>query len=169
MQRRDPSLFTVAFAPDANELLRVTNAATASERLQMVGGLALWDEEWVRRFRLATNQPTFQAAQNELAIEGQFRPMLPAAARLGLVSDRGLAMLYELVVSMGLEPALEWAGQVLAPPGAETAAPDEARRLEQLAAAAEGPQRARLEQLRGSPAFDGVVYDLTQQAWERAS
>src|SRR5207244_3551556 len=47
-------------------------------------------------------EPAFQAAQNEAAIEHQFRPMLNVAFGLGFTSDRGLAMVFDRVVTEGL-------------------------------------------------------------------
>src|SRR5205085_12177955 len=78
-QRRDPQLFADSFGPDAEELLRVSNAATEAERLQPVAGAMLWQAPWLERFARAGASPAFQAAQNEVAIEGYFDPNLAFA------------------------------------------------------------------------------------------
>ena len=76
--------------------------------LTPVGGEELWQPGWVERFRRAGEVPAFQAAQNEEAIEGQFRPMLRIAFGLGLTTDRALAMAYDRVVTRGLGGGLRW-------------------------------------------------------------
>jgi hypothetical protein len=115
MQARDPALFADIFDPGAGELLATTNAATPQDRLKPVGGELLWSAGWVERFRKAGAVPAFQAAQNEEAIEGQFRPMLNIAFNLGFVTDRGLAMVYDRVVTRGLGGGLRWVVQAAGP------------------------------------------------------
>jgi hypothetical protein len=115
MQARDPALFADIFGPTAGELLATTNAATPQDRLKPVGGELLWSVGWVERFRKAGAVPAFQAAQNEEAIEGQFRPMLNIAFNLGFVTDRGLAMVYDRVVTRGLGGGLRWVVQAAGP------------------------------------------------------
>jgi len=102
MQQRDPTAFRDVFGPSADELLAVTNAATPEARLGPVGGQLLWTTDWTERFRRAGDIPACQYAQNQEAIEGQFRPMLPIAFALGLDTDRALAMVYDRVVTRGL-------------------------------------------------------------------
>jgi hypothetical protein len=80
-----------------------------------VNGEVLWSEKWLEKFRRAGQVPAFQAAQNEEAIAGQFRPMLRIAADLGFVSDRGLAMVYDRVVTQGLGAGLRWVVQTAGP------------------------------------------------------
>ena len=108
MRRRDPEAFDLIFGPDAEALVAVTTAATSAERLQPVNGEPLSNDAWVGRFRRAGEVPSFQAAQNEEIIEGQFRPMLKLAAGLGLVTDRGLAMVYDRVVTRGFGGGLRF-------------------------------------------------------------
>lgn len=108
MRQRDPASFEDIFAANAEALLAVTNAATTEARLAPVGGEPLWSQAWTERFRRAGEVAAFQAAQNEEAIEGQFRPMLRVAADLGLTSDRALAMVYDRVVTRGLGGGLRW-------------------------------------------------------------
>ncbi len=157
MRRRDPSLFAVVMGSASDALLRVATAPTRDERLQPVDGRPLWHAEWQEKFRQAGQQETFQAAQNEAAIEHQFRPMLAAARELALRSDRGLALLYDRVAVLGLQVGVEWIRQRLAPPDGVT----EAARLQALLEAA-GPDRKRLQQVHNSPLLDGTTYDFLQ-------
>jgi hypothetical protein len=108
MKQRDSTAFADVFGPQADALLATTSAATAAERLQPVGSEPLWGPGWVERFRRAGAVPAFQAAQNEQAIEGMFRPMLNVAFGLGLMTDRGLAMAFDRVVVRGLGGGLRW-------------------------------------------------------------
>jgi peptidoglycan hydrolase-like protein with peptidoglycan-binding domain len=115
MQARDPSTFTDVFGPDADALIATTTAPTEGARLQPVGGVPLSDATWVDRFRRAGTVPVFQAAQNEEAIEAQFRPMLDVAFGLGFCTDRALAMVYDRVVTRGLGTGLRWIVETAGP------------------------------------------------------
>jgi N-acetyl-anhydromuramyl-L-alanine amidase AmpD len=115
MQGRDAAVFGEVFGANADMLLAVTNAASAAERLMPVGGEPLWSDAWLERFRRAGALPVCQAAQNEEAIEGQFRPMLRVAGDLGLTTDRALALAYDRVVTQGLGSALRWIVQAAGP------------------------------------------------------
>jgi hypothetical protein len=108
MQQRDAAAFNDIFGPQADALLQVTNAKRPEDRLQPVGGEHLYAAGWVERFRRAGSVAAFQAAQNEEAIEGQFRPMLNIAFALGLTTDRALAMAYDRVITRGLGGGLRW-------------------------------------------------------------
>jgi hypothetical protein len=114
-QRRDPEQFTQIFGAEAEELLRVTNAETETERLQPVGGHLLWEGPWPERFARAGQIPAFQAAQNEVAIEGYLDPNLPFARFLGWNTDRALALLYDRCVHMGSAGALSWIIRAVGP------------------------------------------------------
>lgn len=115
MRRRDPETFDLVFGPQAEALIAVTNAATSDGRLQPVGGEPLSGNGWVERFRRAGAVPAFQAAQNEEIIEGQFKPMLKVTAALGIVTDRGLAMAYDRVVTQGLGGGLRFVVRAAGP------------------------------------------------------
>jgi hypothetical protein len=108
MQSRDAAAFSATFGPNAAELLAVTTAATAPGRLAPVGGEPLTSPAWLERFKAAGQVPAFQAAQNEEAVEGLFRPMLPVASALGMDTDRALAMVFDRVVTMGIGGGLRW-------------------------------------------------------------
>jgi hypothetical protein len=115
MQQRDSSAFVQIFGTDAGELVRVTNAATPAERLRSVGGAPLWSDTWIDRFQQAGEVPAFQAAQNEEAIEHQFRLMMPVAVALGLTTDRCLAMAYDRIVTRGVGGGIRWIVQSVGP------------------------------------------------------
>lgn len=107
-RKRDAVAFNAAFGADADALLATTTAATPDARLAPVNGSVLWSDSWAERFRIAGTLAVCQAAQNEQAIEGLFRPMLDVATGLGLDSDRGLAMVFDRVVVRGLGGGLRW-------------------------------------------------------------
>ena len=107
-ERRDPALFQRAFGEHAPELLRVTNAATEEARVAPVGGRLLWEPYWTDLFRAAGALGPFQAAQNEVAITDYLDVNLPLAGRLGFVTDRALAMLYDRCVNMGNGGGKAW-------------------------------------------------------------
>lgn len=115
MQTRNAAAFAESFGPAAAELLAVTNAPTSQARLQPVAGEPLTSDAWLDRFRNAGAVPEFQAAQNEEAIEHQFRPMLRIALDLGFATDRALAMVYDRVVTRGLGGGLRWVVETAGP------------------------------------------------------
>src|SRR5262245_10809571 len=118
MNQRDPAAFAEIFGANAEALLAATNAGTAAERLQPVGGEPLSSPTWIERFKRAAEAAAFQFAQNEEAIEGQFRPMLHVVYELGLTTDRAMAMAYDRVVTQGLGGGLRWIVQTAGPLGA---------------------------------------------------
>jgi N-acetyl-anhydromuramyl-L-alanine amidase AmpD/V8-like Glu-specific endopeptidase len=115
MKQRDAGQFAEIFGPSSEELLTVTNAPTPEQRLQNVGGEPLWSDGWIQRFRRAGAVPVFQAAQNEQAIEGLFRPMWKTASNLGCITDRSLAMAFDRVVTRGLGSGLRWLTEAAGP------------------------------------------------------
>jgi hypothetical protein len=114
-QRRDTLAFRQTFGNDADRLLQVTNASDPESRLASVGGAVLWQEPWLGRFRAAGRVPAFQAAQNEVAIEGSFDPNIGFAAALDLDTDRALGMLFDRSIDMGLIGARKWIIQAVSP------------------------------------------------------
>ena len=107
-RKRDAAVFNAAFGADADALLATATAATPEARLAPVAGAVLWSDSWAERFRIVGTLAVCQAAQNEQAIEGLFRPMLDVAVGLGLDTDRGLAMVFDRVVVRGLGGGLRW-------------------------------------------------------------
>src|SRR5262249_49170899 len=57
----------------------------------------------------------FQAAQNEHAIEGLFRPMLRYAVELGIDTDRAMAMMFDRVLTRGVGGGVRWVVRVAGP------------------------------------------------------
>jgi hypothetical protein len=115
MSGRAEAAFLDVFGAAAQELLAVTGAATATERLAPVHGQLLWHEPWPSRFRRAGEVPAFQAAQNEEAIERQFRPMLRPALALGLSTERALAIAYDAVATRGVGGGIRWLVETAGP------------------------------------------------------
>ena len=156
MHRRDPVLFASVFGPDSAALLATTNAGTPSERLAPVAGHALTSPFWTERFRKAGAVEPFQHAQNEVAIERMFRPFLERALPLGLDTDRALGLVFEAVVTRGLDDAVAWIEQTV---GTDPAL-DTAARMDRIVAAAEGAFRERLAHLRTTSGFEDLRYRL---------
>jgi hypothetical protein len=115
MRQRDASAFDATFGPAAVELLTVTSAPTAAERLAAVGGAPLTDPAWQARFEAAGAVPAFGPAQNEHAVEGVVRPMLDVLLSVGLDSDRGLAMAVDRAIVSGPGEAVAWVLQAAGP------------------------------------------------------
>lgn len=115
MHDRDPERFAQIFGADSDALLSVANADSSDARLQPVGGQNLWSPVWTQRFQAAGAYPLFQAAQNEQAIEGIFRPLLHVAGGFGLLTDRLLAMALDVAVVRGLGGAIRWLAHTVGP------------------------------------------------------
>ena len=153
MRERDAALFAQIFGADSDALIATTNAQTQQERLAPVGGMPLWSATWIDRFRLAGALPECQAAQNEIAIEHQLRPVLPVAFAHGLVSDRALAVVYDFAATLGTDNAMLAVIQSIGPmPG--TPADLIARIVENSS----GAQRRRLERLQQSSELHDITY-----------
>ena len=124
MHARDPERFQEVFGPQWNELLQVTNApgpgslnvdGGRSARVQPVGGGDLWEEPWISRFREAGNYAPFQAAQNQLAAEIFLDPVVPYSHWLGVNTERGIAMLYDRAVQMGVSGGMRFVVEAIGP------------------------------------------------------
>lgn len=122
-QQRDAEAFDRIFGPDAGfpaaepaELIRVTTAPDVvpgtppdqAPRMQPVGGRPVWDPAWIQRFKAAAHHEPFQDMQFRMAAESSLVPMLPFARHLGLATERGLAMLAERAIQLGVAPAREF-------------------------------------------------------------
>jgi hypothetical protein len=98
MQRTDPQRFAATFGTDWQALLYVT----ARSSLEPVGGVVLWREPWVSRFKAAGRDPVFIDVQNRLARQGHhFQGALQAAAVFGVWTERALALFYDTAVQQG--------------------------------------------------------------------
>ena len=116
MRDRDPTAFENTFGPDAALMLQTVTAPGPrsieaedgrSTRVQKVAGADLWEEPWVSRFRTAAEYPAFQAAQNQLTAELYLDPVLPYADWLGIASERGIAILFDRAMQMGVAPGMK--------------------------------------------------------------
>ena len=114
-QQRDPAQFQTVFGPDSPALLATTSAASSDERMQPVAGANLWEAPWVARFRAAGAVAACQAAQNQVAIERYFDPLLNFAAWIAFDSERALAMLYDRSVQQGVGRGPAWIMAVAGP------------------------------------------------------
>jgi V8-like Glu-specific endopeptidase len=124
MYERDAEHFQDVFGPQWSELLQVTNMpgpdslhveSGRSARVQAVAGKDLWEEPWVSRFRQAGMHAPFQAAQNQLAAELFLDPVLPYAYWLGLNTERGIAILYDRAVHMGVSAGTRFVVNAMGP------------------------------------------------------
>src|SRR5689334_16275210 len=124
MRQRDAAEFRRIFGASSDELVRVTTAAGPvssaspggrSARVQPVEGADLWRDPWLARFRQAAAHVPFQAAQNELAATLYVDPMLPFAAWLELSTDRGLAIVVDRAIQMGVGGARRWISEAVGP------------------------------------------------------
>ena len=94
----DPSTFIQIFGSDYQQLLGATRAGA----LDPVGGAVLWQEPWVSRFRLAGKEPVFQRVQDSLATQGPyFAAAERAAKRIGIRTERSLALFFDTAVQQG--------------------------------------------------------------------
>lgn len=115
LQRRDRAGFSHCFGPAEEELLRVTCAASADDRLQPVEGRNLWEEPWLSRLRSAGGSPAMCSAQNEVAVLEFLDPQLEAASWLGLDSPRALALVHDRALRLGTAAGLSWVARAVGP------------------------------------------------------
>lgn len=124
MYERDSEFFEHVFGAHWNELLQVTNAqgpgslnveGGRSVRVQPVAGHDLWEDFWVSRFRDAAIHVPFQAAQNQLAAETFLDPVVPYSRWLGLNTERGIAMLFDRAVQMGVSGGMKFIVNTVGP------------------------------------------------------
>ena len=102
MQQRDPQAFAQTFGIPWQELLRVTNASDEAGRMAPVGGVLLWQEPWISRFRQSGAYLPFVEAQWDMAENGEHMKGAEKAARiLGVFSQRALTLLYDRAVQQG--------------------------------------------------------------------
>jgi hypothetical protein len=114
----DEHRFERVFGPQWESLLETTDperTQDADARVAPVGGVVLWEEPWLSRFRAAGQIEYLQAAQNEIAVLNYFDRMLPLARWLGLRTARGLAMLVDRAVHMGVGGGRSWIMRAVGP------------------------------------------------------
>ena len=107
-QARDPAAFNAAFGADAEAILNVTQGPDTASRKASVAGSSLWDGAWKTRLSVAATTPSFVAAQNEYAVEGQLRPAATLVlAHPALVTGAALAMALDVLAECGRDAGLE--------------------------------------------------------------
>lgn len=97
--------FEAVFGPAWQALLETTDperTSTEEGRVAPVDGTPLWEEPWLSRFVAAGQIPYVQAAQNEVAVVRYFDRMLPIARGLGIRTPRGVALLVDRAIHMGV-------------------------------------------------------------------
>ena len=158
--------FDQLFGPRAQDLVRQTDpeqTPNAAERLAPVEGKRLSEEPWRSRFRAAGAVPYVQAAQNEVAVERFFRPVLPLARALGINSARGLAVLVDRLIHMGVGGGSSWIMRAAGPVRTEA---DRAAALRALGY--EPTELGRFQREHGVARADGQWGPLTHAALTRA-
>lgn len=103
------------FGPAWQQLLDVTNAATADARLAAVEAVELWCEPWLGRFKAAGALDHVRAAQNEVAITDYLDPIVPIARWLGIATPRGISLLLDRCVNMGVRGGSRWVLDTVGP------------------------------------------------------
>ncbi|MEM6898015.1 MAG: hypothetical protein AAF576_11550 [Pseudomonadota bacterium] len=121
MANVDCDAFATTFGPDADfpeasakELLAVTTAQPAAPgglgadlpQLQPASGKLVWSKDWITRFKAAAKVPAFQAVQFKTTAQVYLLPLLRLAQQLGLNSEKGLALLAERAIQMGMARAV---------------------------------------------------------------
>jgi len=113
MHAADPDVFAATFGPYWSELLWVVQ--TPDYMMGPVGGVLLWREPWVSRFRAAGKVPAFQAVQMTEARTGEhFRGAVDAARIMRIATERALSLFYDTSIQQGPGRAREVARWVLA-------------------------------------------------------
>ncbi|MCK6527653.1 hypothetical protein L6R50_08850 [Myxococcota bacterium] len=111
MYADDPEAFRRLFGPSWAVLLQAAN----SGGMGTVDGAHLWREPWLSRFRAAGRHPPFQRVQDRMAREGEhFRAAEKVAQRLGVPTERALALFFDTAVQQGATAADQVAGKVKA-------------------------------------------------------
>lgn len=157
-ERRDASGLRAALGAEADEVLEVTNAAAEGDRLAPIAGEPLWSRRWIDKLRALSGVTAFQAAQNEVAIEGIFDPSYALASRLGMATDRALGMVFDRFVDMGEEDGGRFVIEAVSALGRGAS---EEEMLDALVDASKGlPFEDRVAALRASRDFADVAYQV---------
>jgi hypothetical protein len=102
MQAADPEAFRQIFGMPWEQLLSVTNNKIEAERMKPVGGVLLWQEPWLSRFRLAGKHGPFIEAQWRMAEEG---PHMRGAEKIARIlqtkTPRALVLFFDRTNQQG--------------------------------------------------------------------
>ena len=121
MYAADPAYFQQVFGTPWQELLNVTNATDLNARMAPVGGVVLWQEPWVSRFKRAAEHAPFVEAQWQMAEEGPHMRGAEKIARiLNAKTPRALILFFDRTNHQGVgnpvkgaeEIAAKYAGQM---------------------------------------------------------
>ncbi|MEO1643325.1 MAG: hypothetical protein AAFR74_08315 [Pseudomonadota bacterium] len=116
----------------AETLLEALQSSDEATRMADMGGEQLWAPAWIAVFKEAAKVPVFQDMQFKTASERYLDPLIGPAQRLGLLSEKGLALLTERALLTSVEQATSLAQTVVAKGTTQQAA------IAALAAAASG-------------------------------
>ena len=96
MYAADPNAFKQIFGLPWEELLSVTNAKDGAARMAPVGGVLLWQEPWISRFKRAAQHPPFVEAQWQTAETGHHMRGAEKVARiLDVKTPRALVLFFD--------------------------------------------------------------------------
>ena len=103
IEEASPHLIRQAFGDDATQLIRIVKAPGAEQRawadsITAGDGLA---EPWRSAFDRFGRFPEVQAVQNRRAHEHYFMPALRTASRLGITTEVGIALCFDIHVQNG--------------------------------------------------------------------
>lgn len=114
MYAADPLLFESIFGPNSQELLRKTRDRDMSP----IEGSVIWQEPWISRFKDAGKHPKFQEVQRREALEGEYmRAAIAVARKLGVKTERAIALFFDTAVQQGPGAAQNIANSLPAGPG----------------------------------------------------
>jgi hypothetical protein len=115
MYAADPEAFKKIFGVPWEELLSVTNSKDLEGRMKPVGGVLLWQEPWVSRFKQAALHPPFVEAQWKMAEEGPHMRGAEKIARiLNVKTPRGLILFFDRTNHQGVGNPVKGAQEVAA-------------------------------------------------------
>lgn len=103
-------LFIDTFGEHWKALLK----AAEQRSMSPVGGVVLWQEPWVSRFRKAGRHPTYQQVQRTLAQQSEYvKAATKATQILGVGSERAYALMLDTAVNQGPNTAIQYARRVV--------------------------------------------------------
>lgn len=115
MYAADPATFQRLFGMPWQELLNVTNATDPKARMAPVGGVVLWQEPWVSRFKRAAEHPPFVEAQWQMAEEGPHMRGAEKIARiLNTKTPRALVLFFDRTNHQGVGNPVKGAQEIAA-------------------------------------------------------
>jgi hypothetical protein len=115
MQAKDPSTFARIFGPASEELIAVTNSTDLNRRMAPVGGVVLWQEPWVSRFKQAATHQPFVDVQWDMASTGGHMQGAEQIARvLNTKTPRAMVLFFDRTNHQGPGYPVQWAEEIAA-------------------------------------------------------